>query len=67
MKIIINIARWVVGLLFIVSGIIKVNDPVGTAIKMQEYFEVFATDIAGFFHVFVPYSLALGVILALPY
>lgn len=64
MKVIVNIARWAVGLLFIVSGIIKVNDPIGTSIKMQEYFEVFSTDIAGFFHVFVPYSLALGVFLS---
>ncbi|MDN5212592.1 DoxX family protein [Fulvivirgaceae bacterium BMA12] len=64
MKIIIHAARWIVGLLFIVSGIIKVNDPIGTAIKMQEYFEVFATDIAGFFHVLVPYALFFAVFLS---
>ena len=64
MKIVINTARWFVGLLFIISGIIKVNDPVGTAIKMQEYFEVFSTDIAGFFHVFIPYSLFFAVFLS---
>lgn len=64
MKIVINTARWAVGLLFIISGIIKVNDPIGTSIKMQEYFEVFATDIAGFFHVFVPYSLGFAVFLS---
>ena len=64
MKIVINTARWIVGLLFIISGIIKVNDPIGTSIKMQEYFEVFSTDIAGFFHVLVPYALFFAVFLS---
>lgn len=39
--------RLCVGLIFIVSGLIKVNDPWGTAIKLEEYFEVFAADTAG--------------------
>ena len=43
-----------VGGLFIFSGAIKVNDPIGTAIKLEEYFEVFAYDIAPFFEIFVP-------------
>src|SRR4029077_7103809 len=33
------IARWVVGLLFIFSGLIKANDPLGLSYKMQEFFE----------------------------
>ena len=33
------------GLLFIFSGLIKLNDPVGTAYKLEEYFEVFADDV----------------------
>ncbi|MVN76200.1 DoxX family protein [Hymenobacter sp. HMF4947] len=33
------------GLLFIFSGLVKLNDPVGTAYKLEEYFEVFATDV----------------------
>lgn len=37
---IIHFIRWVVGLLFIFSGLIKVNDPVGLGYKMQEFFEV---------------------------
>ena len=41
-------ARFLVGGLFIFSGIIKVNDPVGTAIKLEEYFQVFSADIAPF-------------------
>jgi uncharacterized membrane protein YphA (DoxX/SURF4 family) len=32
--------RWIVGLLFIFSGLIKVNDPMGLSYKMQEFFEV---------------------------
>ena len=40
MKIIVNIARVIVGLLFIFSGLIKANDPLGLSYKMQEFFEV---------------------------
>jgi len=45
MKIAINIIRVVVGLLFIFSGLVKANDPFGTAYKMEEYFEVWTTDL----------------------
>ena len=58
-----NIARFLVGGLFIFSGLIKVNDPIGTAIKLEEYFDVFSSDIAPFFHAFIPFSLPLSVIL----
>ncbi|MEO6330691.1 MAG: BT_3928 family protein [Ginsengibacter sp.] len=40
MKILVNISRAVVGILFIFSGLIKANDPLGLSYKMQEYFEV---------------------------
>ncbi len=60
MKIVDNFVRWFVGVLFIFSGLVKLNDPVGTAIKMEEYFEVFANDIAGFFHYLVPIALYIG-------
>ncbi|WP_306549911.1 BT_3928 family protein [Daejeonella sp.] len=36
-----NINRAIVGLLFIFSGLIKANDPLGFGYKLQEYFEVF--------------------------
>lgn len=42
MKIIVNIIRAIVGLLFIFSGLIKANDPHGLSYKMQEFFEVWA-------------------------
>jgi hypothetical protein len=45
MKIVTSICRILVGLLFIFSGVIKSNDPKGTAIKLNEYFDVFAKDV----------------------
>ena len=63
-KVLLPAARYIVGLLFIISGLIKVNDPVGTQIKLEEYFEVFASDISGVFHVFVPWALFLSVFLS---
>ena len=44
MKIIIQLFRILVGLLFIFSGLIKANDPLGFSYKMDEYFEVFGMD-----------------------
>ena len=53
MKLLLLIIRWIVGLLFIFSGLIKVNDPMGLSYKMQEFFEVlnlhFLNDYALFF------------------
>jgi len=46
MKVTINIIRLLVGLLFIFSGLVKANDPLGTAYKMEEYFEVWNADLA---------------------
>ncbi len=43
MKIIANISRFLVGVLFIISGLIKANDPIGFSIKLDEYFVVFHT------------------------
>jgi len=40
MKTLLTIVRWVVGLLFIFSGLVKANDPLGLSYKMQEFFEV---------------------------
>lgn len=42
--IILWISRIFVGLLFIFSGLIKANDPVGFGYKLQEYFLVFGMD-----------------------
>ncbi|MDO8997332.1 MAG: DoxX family protein [Sediminibacterium sp.] len=55
MKKMLLVVRWIVGLLFIFSGLIKVNDPIGLSYKMQEFFEVwnmyFLNDYALFFSI----------------
>ena len=58
-----QVSRFFVGSLFIFSGLIKLNDPVGTKIKMEEYFGVFAEDFGSFFAVFIPAALEIGLIL----
>ena len=66
MKILAQISRVIVGLLFIFSGLIKLNDPVGTQYKLEEYFEVFATDLPAFHDFFmsmVPLALYFSVFL----
>nr|MBI1229599.1 DoxX family membrane protein [Cytophagales bacterium] len=62
-QVILGIIRAIVGGLFIFSGLIKVNDPVGTAIKLEEYFDVFSRDIASFFDIFKGISLPIAVFL----
>jgi len=39
----INFLRYFVGVWFVFSGVVKAIDPAGTAIKMEEYFEIFET------------------------
>ncbi|NIJ53693.1 BT_3928 family protein [Dyadobacter arcticus] len=66
MKIAAQISRVIVGLLFIFSGAIKLNDPIGTQYKLEEYFEVFAADLPAlhdFFMSLVPLSLYFSVFL----
>jgi uncharacterized membrane protein YphA (DoxX/SURF4 family) len=63
MRVIIEVFRWLTGALFIFSGMIKINDPVGTSIKLTEYFEVFSKDIHSAFHYFTPYALSLAIVL----
>jgi hypothetical protein len=58
-----EISRYLVGGLFIFSGLIKLNDPIGTRIKMEEYFEVFAEDFGSFFEYFIPFSLEIGMVM----
>ena len=46
MKISINISRILVGILFIFSGLVKANDPLGLSYKMQEFFEIWNDGLA---------------------
>lgn len=55
-----QLSRFFVGGLLIFSGLIKLNDPVGTEIKLEEYFEVFASDFGSFFHAFIPWAMEIG-------
>ena len=58
-----KIVAFLVGVLFIFSGLVKLDDPMGTEIKMGEYFEVFANDFAHFFEWLVPFSMPIGMFL----
>ncbi len=44
MKLLTGISRLLVGCLFIFSGFIKANDPIGFSYKLTEYYSIFGTD-----------------------
>lgn len=46
MKRLIPVVQVLVGLLFIISGLVKANDPVGLGYKMQEFFELWSAGFA---------------------
>lgn len=57
MKLTVNIARLIVGLLFIFSGLVKANDPLGLNYKMHEFFEIWGVTA------FNSWSLAFAVLM----
>lgn len=61
MRYIIGIVRIFVGILFIISGFIKLNDPVGFSFKLEEYFSQGVLDLP----VFMPYALAISIIVVI--
>lgn len=62
--IITHISRFLVGGLFIFSGFIKANDPLGFSYKLEEYFEVFKADSGlGIFESFAHIALPLAILL----
>jgi len=64
MKIYRRIASFLVIALFLFSGFIKLNDPIGTEIKLEEYFDVFSKDfkfMSGFWEALIPYSLLFSI------
>ena len=63
MRFIYSILRYLVGSIFIFSGLIKINDPVGTQIKLEEYFGVFSTDFTSLFELLVPFALLISIVL----
>jgi uncharacterized membrane protein YphA (DoxX/SURF4 family) len=48
-------------LLFIVSGFIKLNDPVGFSFKLEEYFSPSVLDLS----IFIPYALAIAILVVI--
>jgi len=61
MKYLVSISRILVGTLFIISGFIKLNDPVGFSFKLQEYFSQGVLDLP----FFVPYALAISILVVI--
>uniref|UniRef100_UPI00404B1DD4 BT_3928 family protein n=1 Tax=Flavobacterium sp. TaxID=239 RepID=UPI00404B1DD4 len=55
-NIITQIVRILVGVLFIISGIIKLNDPIGFSYKLEEYFNANVLNI----EFLIPFALAIA-------
>lgn len=56
MKILVALSRIIVGLLFIISGFIKLNDPVGFSFKLEEYFSAGVLNM----EFLTPYALTIA-------
>lgn len=61
MRIAVSAARILVGLLFVISGLIKLNDPVGFSFKLEEYFSPEVLDLA----FLMPFALQIAVLLVI--
>ncbi len=59
MKVPVSIARLLVGITFVFSGYVKLVDPIGSAIKMEEYL---SEDVLNMPYL-IPYSLGLALVL----
>ncbi|WP_299669886.1 BT_3928 family protein [uncultured Polaribacter sp.] len=59
MKLLIQIARIIVGVLFIFSGFVKLVDPIGSQYKFQEYFSESVLNM----EFLIPYALPFAVLL----
>ncbi len=62
-----QIATFLLAGLFLFSGLIKLNDPIGTQLKLEEYFDVFSVDfpwMAGFWKLLIPQALILSILLS---
>lgn len=61
MKFIVGFSRVFVGVLFIISGFIKLNDPVGFSFKLEEYFSPGVLDLP----FLEPYALAISIVVVI--
>jgi len=57
MRILVGIARIFVGILFIISGFVKLNDPIGFSFKLQEYFSAEVLNL----EFLVPFALVIAI------
>ncbi|SNR30954.1 Uncharacterized membrane protein YphA, DoxX/SURF4 family [Maribacter sedimenticola] len=57
MKYLVGVVRIFVGILFIISGFIKLNDPVGFSFKLEEYFSQGVLDLP----FLMPFALAISI------
>lgn len=72
-KILLYFSRFFVGILFIFSGLIKGNDPLGFSYKLEEYFEKFSEIlkeenlifVSGIMDFFANFSLSLAIIIVI--
>jgi uncharacterized membrane protein YphA (DoxX/SURF4 family)/peroxiredoxin len=61
MKILVGVARIFVGILFMISGFIKLNDPIGFSFKLQEYFSAEVLNI----EILIPFALVIAIFLVI--
>lgn len=61
MKYLVGFSRIIVGVLFIISGYIKLNDPVGFSFKLEEYFSQGVLDLP----FFEPHALSISIIVVI--
>ncbi|WP_019039165.1 BT_3928 family protein [Psychroflexus tropicus] len=61
MKFIVGFARVFVGLLFIFSGFVKLNDPIGFSYKLEEYFGEAVLNL----EFLIPYALVLAIFIVI--
>src|SRR6478609_259959 len=61
---VLSIVRIILGSIYILSGLIKLNDPWGTAYKLEEYFQLFAQEFSQGFSFFIPHCLTISLIIS---
>ncbi|MDP5060294.1 MAG: DoxX family membrane protein [Maribacter sp.] len=61
MRYLVGVVRIFVGILFIISGFIKLNDPVGFSFKLEEYFSQGVLDLP----FLTPFALAISILVVI--